>query len=203
VVVTLALLAGCSSSADGDDTASTGAGDTSPSASPATSDDSDDSGADSATAAGSGDATPRADAVPPAPEPPRFAPGPAGQRAYAEFVMAAWSWALVSNDARPLVDQSAFKARACDGCRPFARDLRTRSREGWYVDFDGLEVRSTELRRSGDRITATSRVAIPASDTFFEDGGYRSSNEPRDRARFVVVMEKRAKAYRLVSFTLS
>jgi hypothetical protein len=141
--------------------------------------------------------------VPPPPELPHFRPGPKGQRAFAGFVRDAWSWSLVSNDAAPLLRVSPSKKRACDGCRALERELRSRDRAGWFVDFPGLDPGATKVRRDGDVMTATTRVTIPESETYFEDGRFRSTNPQHARARFVVEMRRTASGYRLLSFRVA
>jgi hypothetical protein len=141
--------------------------------------------------------------VPPAPTAPRFRPGPDGQRDFAAFVRDAWSWSLVSNDAGPLLEVSPARSRPCDGCRALDRELRARAKDGWSVDFPGLRERGTRLRRAGDLTTATTRVDVPESATYFDDGRFRSTNPPHEGARFVVVMRRTPSDYRLVSFRVA
>lgn len=140
---------------------------------------------------------------PPAlPAPPRPRPGPKGQRAFAEHVMAAWAWSLQANDARPLLDVSRSDKRPCTGCRELARELRERDREQWYVDLPTLSVGRTRLRRDGDEVVARSSIDIPESDTYFYDGTFRSTNPQHEDATFLVRMRRAADRYVLVSFTL-
>lgn len=141
---------------------------------------------------------------PPAmPEPPRPRPGPKGQRAFAQHVIASWAWSLQANDAEPLLDASRSRQRPCTGCRELARELRKRDRESWYVDLPTLAVGATRLRRDGDEVAASSRVDIPESDTYFYDGSFRSTNPPHDDATFVVRMRRAEDRYVLVSFTIA
>lgn len=139
---------------------------------------------------------------PPMPEPPRPRPGPKGQRAFAQHVMASWAWALQANDAAPLLEAGRSAKRPCEGCRELDRELRKRDRQGWYVDLPALAVERTRLRRDGDQVVARSRVDIPESDTYFYDGSFRSTNPAHDDATFLVRMRKAADRYVLVSFTL-
>ncbi len=138
--------------------------------------------------------------VPAAPEPPRTRKGPAGQKAFAAFVMDAWSWSLRTNDASPLLDVSPSRKQPCDGCAALGKELRGRAKEGWYVDFPGLDVSRTRLRQSGDTIVATSDVAIPESDSYQDDGSYRSTSPAHEDATFTVTMRLTKTGYRLVSF---
>jgi hypothetical protein len=139
-------------------------------------------------------------AVPEAPAPPKAHRGPAGQKAFAQFVMDAWSWSLRSNDASPLLDVSPARTRPCDGCKTLAKELAGRAKEGWYVDFPGLDVGRTRLRRAGDTVVAASTVGIPQSDSYQADGSYRSTSPAHDDATFTVTMRLTRSGYRLVSF---
>lgn len=148
-------------------------------------------------------AEPTVPSPPPMPEPPRSGPGPKGQRAFAQHVIASWAWALQANDAEPLVLVSRSPQRLCTGCRDLVRELRKRDRQGWYVDLPAVSVQRTRLRRDGDEVVATSRVDIPESDTYFYDGTFRSTNRAHDDAAFTVRMRKSRDGYVLVSFTLA
>jgi hypothetical protein len=116
--------------------------------------------------------------------------------------MQTWSWSLRSNDSRPLSRLSPGRKQPCEGCRALARELARRDRQGWYVDFPGLDVGRTRLRPEGDVVVATSRVDIPGSDSFYEDGGFRSSSPAHDDARFTVTMRWSKRGYRLLSFSV-
>jgi hypothetical protein len=137
------------------------------------------------------------------PDPPRPRPGPKGQRAFAQHVIASWAWALQANDAEPLVTASRSSKRPCTGCGDLARELRRRDRQGWYVDLPAVSVERTRLRRDGDEVVATSRVSIPESDTYFYDGAFRSTNPAHDDATFTVRMRRTQDRYVLVSFTVA
>lgn len=140
--------------------------------------------------------------APEAPEPPKARRGPVGQKAFAEFVMDAWSWSLRSNDAGPLLDVSPSRRQPCQGCRALERELEGRADEGWYVDFPGLTVERTRLRRDGTDVIATSRVDIPESDSYQDDGSYRSTSPAHNGATFTVTMRHVKGSYRLVSFAV-
>lgn len=154
-----------------------------------------------------GDVSPAAEptvpAPPPMPRPPRAHPGPKGQRAFAQHVVASWAWALQANDAEPLVLASRSRKRACTGCSDLARELRRRDRQSWYVDLPAVSVERTRVRRDGDEVVATSRVDIPESDSYFYDGAFRSTNPAHDDATFVVRMRRSQDRYVLVSFTVA
>jgi hypothetical protein len=137
------------------------------------------------------------------PDPPRPRPGPEGQRAFAQHVIASWAWALQANDAEPLVVASRSRKRPCTGCGDLARELRKRDRQGWYVDLPAVSVERTRLRRDGDEVVATSRVGIPESDTYFYDGTFRSTNPAHDDATFTVRMRRTQDRYVLMSFTVA
>lgn len=140
--------------------------------------------------------------VPAPPAPPHARRGPKGQEAFARFVMDAWSWSLRTNDASPLLEVSPSHRQPCDGCRTLERELDTRAKEGWYVDFPGLTVERTRLHPTGDTVVAASKVVIPESDTYQDDGSYRSTSPAHEDATFTVTMRLTKAGYRLVSFTV-
>ena len=142
-------------------------------------------------------------AEPAAPQPPRARRGPAGQEAFARFVMDAWSWSLRTNDASPLLDAGVSRKQPCDGCTTLARELDGRVEAGWYVDFPGLTVERTRLRPDAGAVVAVSKVAVPESDSYLDDGSYRSTSPAHDDATFTVTMRWVKGAYRLVSFTVT
>jgi hypothetical protein len=190
VVGTVLLLGSCSGDAESPDASP------SPSASTPSADG-------TATEEPSPSAEPTVPEPPAMPEPPRPRPGPEGQRAFAQHVIASWAWSLQANDAEPLLEASRSRKRPCSGCRELARELRKRDRETWYVDLPPVSVGRTRLRRDGDEVVAGSRVDIPESDTYFYDGSFRSTNPPHDDATFVVRMRRAEDRYVLVSFTLA
>lgn len=182
-----AALAGCTGSSDTPDALpSTASSGSSPSAESSPSPSADSS----------------ASAVPDPPLPPKARKGPEGQEAFARFVMEAWSWSLRTNDASPLLEVSPSRKQPCDGCRTLDRELDARAKEGWYVDFPGLTVASTRLRPAGDTVVATAKVAIPESDTYQDDGSYRSTSPAHEDATFTVTMRLTKAGYRLVSFSV-
>jgi hypothetical protein len=139
--------------------------------------------------------------VPEAPESPAWRRGAEGRRAFARYVMEAWGWSLRSNDAAPLLRASPRKS-PCEGCGTLADELARRAKQGWYVDFPGVEVERVRLRGSGDTVVATSRVDIPESDSFHEDGSFRSTNPAHQGATFTVRMRAVERGYRLLSFSI-
>ena len=155
----------------------------------------------STTTSGSPSAAPSAS---PASLPSRPAPrrGPAGQKAFARYVMALWGTSLRNDDARPLL-ALAPRGGSCAGCPGLAAELRTRSREGWYVDFPGLLVRRLAVAGGPAETVARARVDVPASDTYFSDGRYRSSNAAHPGATFTVRMRWVEGRYRLLGFTVA
>jgi hypothetical protein len=173
------VLAGCSSGSDGSSTADTQSPATSSLARP--------------SASATTEAPPRA---------PRPAPGPAGQKAFARHVMDLWSYALRTNDARPLT--SLGGRPSCGGCASLSRELARRERQGWVVDFAGLDVHTVALATAQGRVrVARVSVTIPASDSYNTDGTFRNTNPAHAGATFVVRMRYADKRYRLVSFTVS
>ena len=189
VVGTALLVASCSSDTEAPDA------DASPSSASA-------SPTETATEEPTPSAEPTVPEPPAMPEPPRPRPGPKGQRAFAQHVMASWAWSLQANDATPLLEASRSRKRPCSGCRELDRELRKRDRQAWYVDLPPLRVERTRLRRDGDEVVATSRVDIPESETYFYDGTFRSTNRAHDDATFAVRMRRADDRYVLVSFTL-
>jgi hypothetical protein len=164
---------------------------------------SDPSGPTSGTPEGSTaprqpDATATTEAPPAAPKASRDA---RGQRAFARHVMDLWGYALRTNDAGPLT-AAGPGPRPCDGCRPFARELAARERQGWSVDFPGLDVHRVRLGSQRGAVLARAVVDIPASDAYNADGSYRSSNPPHPGAHFEVRMRYAERGYRLLSFTV-
>jgi len=124
----------------------------------------------------------------------------AGQQAFARHVMDLWGYALRTDDARPLVATRA--AHACGGCAPLARELASRRRQGWTVDFPGVTVRRVRLAAQGGDRMARATVDIPASDSYTTDGTFRNTSPAHQGATFVVRMRYVRAQWRLVSFTV-
>jgi hypothetical protein len=199
------LLTGCSGDADSPDSSEEPTGQASGSTSAASA-----SSSPSASSSASPGTDVEASAEPAAEQPPavpKAKRGKAGQRRFAQHVMATWAYALRTNDAKPLVSLSP-KGDACAGCDAFAAEMGKRRKQGWSVDFPGLAVRQVRLRAqetaAGVPVTyARARVDIPESDSFNADGSYRNTSAAHDDARFEVVMRFTGERYRLLAFTVS
>ncbi len=159
------------------------------------------SGSPSATSSGA--APSPGPAVQPAPGAPAAVTSrkAAGQQAFARHVMDLWGYALRTNDAKPLVATGAGQ-QACGGCAPLARELATRRRQGWTVDFPGVTVRRVRLAAQGGDRVARATVDIPASDSYTSDGTFRNTSPAHRGATFVVRMRYVRTQWRLVSFTV-
>jgi hypothetical protein len=139
-------------------------------------------------------------ATPPrAPKPTR---GPAGQKRFAQHVMALWGYALRNNDPRALVALSA-PGQKCRGCKPFAASLRKREKAGWYVDFAGVDVHRVTVKKVDDNVYAKATVDIPESDSYNADGSFRNTNKAHPGATFEVLMHRGDKRFQLLAFTVS
>ncbi len=145
-------------------------------------------------------ASPAVEAAP-APRPPRATDDRRGREAFARYVLQAWIYALNTNDPAALLDISG--RRPCGGCAGLADELERRSKEGWYVELEGVEVSEVEVTARGRDSRAVMSVSVPASTTRNEDGSFRSSNPAHPRSTFEVEMVHTGKAFRLVGFSLS
>jgi hypothetical protein len=137
------------------------------------------------------------------PEPPAAKDTAAGREAFAEFVIDSWSFALATNDATAVTDLSP-KARPCQGCADFATELHKREKQGWYVDFPGVNVVKLKLA-PGDLPgvqVATATMNVPASTSYFEDGAVRNENRGRRGATFEVRMQLDGKRFSLLAFSV-
>ena len=141
-------------------------------------------------------------ARPKPPRPPVAGNTPAGRRAFARHVVDAWTYALRTNDPRPLVQLSA-KRKPCTGCEQLRRELQRRDRQGWYVDLSRVPVRRIEVEKVGGAFVAAMRVAIPRSDSYHRDGSYRSTSPAHPRARFGVELRFVDDSFKLVSFRVT
>ena len=179
-------LAGCS-----DDTDEPDASDTTPSAS-------------ASESPSSPSASPSAEPKPKLPKAPPAKDTAAGREAFAEFVIARWGYALQTNDASALTDLSP-KAGPCEGCAELEAELKTRKKEGWYVDFPGAKVVKMKVAPGEDPgvQVATATINVPASTSYFEDGEVRNENEARKGASFEVRMRLDGKSYVLLAFRVS
>lgn len=155
----------------------------------------DDSPADEATAPDA----PRQSPVS-APSPPRARDDRRGRAAFAEYVLQAWIYALNTNDADPLLEVSG--PRPCDGCAGLVAELESRADEGWYVDLRDVRVASTRARAGTGTTSVLLSVSLPESDTYFEDGTYRSTNPAHPGSTFEVEMTYVNRRFRLEAFSL-
>ena len=148
----------------------------------------------------------------PDPEPPEEPPAknnPVSRRAFARFVVDTWGYALTTNKAEALTGLSPGK-QPCRGCRDFEKELSTRERQGWYVDFPGARVKDVELSPGSgpDEVVAAVKIDIPESASYFEDGSFRNDNQARKNATFEVLMrfdegaKQRKASYSLLAFTV-
>ncbi len=140
----------------------------------------------------------------PLPRPPKARNTPDGRKAFTEFVIERWGYALTTNDAGAMSDLSA-KGSTCQGCKELGKELAQRRKEGWNVDFPGAAVDRITVKPAGAPATyeATAVIDIPASRSYFEDGTYRNENEAFKDAKFVVAMRYTKTRYTLVSFRVA
>jgi hypothetical protein len=135
-----------------------------------------------------------------------FAPGDKGRRAFAEYVVASWGYALNTNDASAVTGLSPSKKQPCRGCKELAAEMKRRDKEGWHVDFPGARVRKTVLDSAEDRVLATTTADIPASKSFFEDGTFRNDNDAHAGAKFLIDLriagEAKKRRWVLLAFSL-
>ena len=94
-----------------------------------------------------------------------------GRKAFTEFVVERWGYALATNEATALSDLSA-KGSTCRGCKELEKELGKRRKQGWAVDFPGASVDKVTVKGAGAPATfeATAVIDIPASRSYFEDG---------------------------------
>lgn len=152
--------------------------------------------------------TPDASPTPTPPEPevvppsvPEFARGAEGQEDFARYVVLAWTYALTANDAAPLLDVSLGE-RPCSGCRELARTLEQRAEEGWSVFPFEPRIDTIRLDRADGSVIARVSFDLPETQSYFEDGRLRNTNEAREGRRFTIAMRAIDKAYRLVAFSI-
>ena len=141
----------------------------------------------------------------PAPQVPSAPKDTAKARAaFARYVVAAWGYALRTNDAGVVTDLSA-KKNPCKGCKDFQSELALRKKQHWYVDFPGAEVRKVAVHKQGGARTylAHAVVDIPSSRSYFDDGSFRNVNNAHPRAPFDVVMAYTNGKYSLLEFRVS
>lgn len=140
----------------------------------------------------------------PLPKAPKARNTPEGRKAFTEFVIQRWGYALTTNDAGAMSDLSA-RGSTCQGCKELEKELAQRRKEGWNVDFPGAAVDTITVKPAGAPATyeATAVIDIPASRSYFEDGTYRNENEAFKNAKFVAAMKYTKARYTLVSFRVA
>lgn len=160
------------------------------------------SGSDGASESPS--ATPAATAEPKPPKAPAAKNSQAGRRAFAEFVVERWGYALRTNDAGAVTGLSP-KSAPCKGCAELQKELKTRRKQGWYVDFPGAKVVKVDVAPGeiqGVHV-AKAKINVPASESFFDDGEFRNENKARKGATFEVRMRRDGKRYVLLAFRVA
>ncbi len=140
----------------------------------------------------------------PLPKAPKARDTPDGRKAFTEFVIERWGYALTTNDATAMSDLSA-QGSTCQGCKQLEKELAQRRKQGWNVDFPGATVDKITVKPAGAPTTfeATAVIDIPASRSYFEDGTYRNENEAFKNAEFIVAMKLTKARYTLVSFRVA
>lgn len=140
-----------------------------------------------------------------APEPPSFVAGPAGQEAFARYVVESWAYSLITNDATPVTELGAGK-KPCRGCAELTEELAEREREGWSVYPFEITIDRVKLIQSALGTTARVTFDVPETRSFFEDGTLRNATPATSDAVFTVSVrvegEKAKRVYRLIGFTI-
>jgi hypothetical protein len=164
----------------------------------------------SAVGSAAGSATADPEAGPP--KAPAAEDTPRARKAYAEFVVDRWGYALRTNDSEA-VTALGPPNRACVGCRELRSELAKRKKQGWFVDFPGAVVKQVTVARgpvpptiSSPRAavhTATARIDIPESRSYFDDGAFRNDNDAHKGATFTVRMLLDGKRYSLLAFSVT
>jgi hypothetical protein len=187
VVMTMAALTACSG--ESDDSEEPEASDTA-SASP--------------TASPSASPSSVASPEPKLPKAPPAKDTEAGQEAFAEFVIARWSYALQTNDASALTELSP-ESGPCGGCPELEAELKKRKKEGWYVDFPGAKIVKLQVAPGAEPTAhvATATINVPASESYFKNGELRNENAAHKGSTFEVQMRLDGKRYSLLAFRVS
>lgn len=138
------------------------------------------------------------------PKAPKARNTPDGRKAFTEFVVERWGYALATNEATAVSDLSA-KGSSCQGCKELEKELAKRSKQKWAVDFPGATVDKITVKGAGAPATfeSTAVIDIPASRSYFEDGTYRNENEAFKNAEFVVGMRYTKARYVLLSYRVA
>lgn len=129
----------------------------------------------------------------------------AGRAAFAEHVVHTWAYAIATNDPDPLLALSA-RNQPCGGCRPFARELKQRADQGWFVALDRVLVTDVEApRRAAPRspVRVTVTLDIPATYALNDDRTFRSTNPSHQGATFDVEMAWRRGGFVLLAYSLT
>jgi hypothetical protein len=139
----------------------------------------------------------------PMPKPPKAADTPAARKAFTEFVVERWGYALVTNEADAVTGLSP-KGSACKGCKDLEQELQKRRKEGWNVDFPGAKVKKVTVEPADPPRTfdSVATIDIPESRSYFEDGTFRNDNQAFRNAEFAVQMRRADGKYLLLSFTV-
>lgn len=154
--------------------------------------------------------------TPPEPEPPTLPavsrPDKAGRAEFTRYVVAAWVYAIRTNDMSALDEVSPPKG--CGGCAPLAKELTKREQQGWYVALTGVGVgrpvdRTPRESTRQDPIATEVEIAIPESEVLNDDGSLRGISPAHERAifattfRFEAKTKKRPARFVLLSFGIS
>lgn len=202
VLLGVGLLAGCS----GDDPASDSTNEAGASPSESTSESTGAAPSESASegTAEAEEAADESEEEPALPQAPKARNTPDGRKAFTEFVVERWGYALATNDASAVTDLSA-KGSSCQGCKELEKELAKRSKQEWAVDFPGATVDKITVKGAGAPATfeSTAVIDIPASRSYFEDGTYRNENEAFKNAEFVVGMKYTQARYVLLSYRVA
>jgi hypothetical protein len=158
----------------------------------------------------SGPATPSASPKPELPRRPAAEDTDAGRRAFAQFVIDRWGYALQTNDAAAVTGLSPTSA-PCEGCDALEKELSKRAKQGWHVDFPGVRVHQIQLSPAPPGAApdgqpaqvAEARVDIPPSKSYFEDGELRNRNQAHPGATFQVLMRRDGNRFVLLAFGVS
>jgi hypothetical protein len=139
----------------------------------------------------------------PMPRRPKAADTPGARKAFAEFVVDRWGYALVTNEAEAVTGLSP-RGSTCKGCKDLSKELDKRREEGWNVDFPGAKVKKVTVQPAGPPRTfdAVATIDIPESRSYFDDGTFRNDNKAFRNAEFAVQMRWAGGRYLLLSFTV-
>jgi hypothetical protein len=147
--------------------------------------------------------TPSTTSAPKLPKAPPAKDTADGREAFAKFVIDRWGYALRTNDATAVTDLSP-QSGPCGGCPELQDELRTRKKEGWYVDFPGAKIVKLQVApdtEPGVQV-ATATINVPASTSYFDDGELRNENDAHKGATFEVRMRLDGKSYVLLAFSV-